>query len=204
MKDTAEKVPVKTEKVAVKHPDSKIISIDEGETRNHLDRMVKKSVEDTLNSLLDAEVDALCRASRYERSPERVDTRAGYSTRQLHTKAGEVMLKVPKLGKLAFETSIIERYRRREASVEEAMIEMYLEGVSVRRVEDITEALRGSKVSPSTISAMNQKIYEHIESWRNRPLQGEHPYVYLDGIWLKRSWGGGSGKRLCHGGHRSG
>jgi putative transposase len=182
-KDTTEKVPVK-------HLGSKIISIDEGEIRNHLDQMVKKSVEETLNSLLDAEADALCNASRYERSPERVDTRAGYYTRQLHTKAGEVTLKVPKLRKLPFETSIIERYRRREASVEEAMIEMYLAGVSVRRVEDITEALWGSKVSPSTINAMNQKIYEHIESWRNRPLQGEHPYVYLDGIWLKRSWGG--------------
>lgn len=132
----------------------KIISIDEGEIRNHLDQMVKKSVEDTLNSLLDAEADALCRASRYERSPERVDTRAGYYTRQLQTKAGEVTLKMPKpkLRKLPFETSIIERYRRREASVEEAMIEMYLAGVSVRRVEDITEALWGSKVSPSTNS----------------------------------------------------
>jgi putative transposase len=169
---------------------SKIISIDEGEIRNHLDEMVRKSVEDTLNSLLDAEADALCNATRYERSPDRVDTRAGHYARQLHTKAGEVTLKVPKLRKLTFETSIIERYRRREASVEEAMIEMYLAGVSVRRVEDITEALWGSKVSPSTISNMNRKIYGHIENWRNRPLEGEHPYVYLDGIWLKKNWGG--------------
>lgn len=81
---------------------------------------------------------------------------------------------------MPFETSIIKQYRRREASVEEAMIEMYLAGVSVRRVEDITEALWGSKVSPSTINAMNQKIYGHIESWRNRLLQGEYLYVYLD------------------------
>ena len=81
-----------------------------------------------------------------------MDTRAGYYTRQLQTKAGEVTPKKPKLRKLPFETSIIERYRRREASVEEAMIEMYLAGVSVRRVEDITEALWGSKVSPSTNS----------------------------------------------------
>ena len=168
----------------------KIISIDEGEIRNHLGEMVRKSVEDTLNSLLDAEADALCNAARYERSPDRTDTRAGHYTRQLHTKAGEVTLKVPKLRKLTFETSIIERYRRREASVEEAMIEMYLAGVSVRRVEDVTEALWGSRVSPSTISNMNKKIYGHIENWRNRPLGGEHPYVYLDGIWLKKNWGG--------------
>ena len=69
-------------------------------------------------------------------------------------------------------------------------MEMYLAGVSVRRVEDITEALWGTKVSPSTVSALNQKIYEQIEAWRTDPIEGEHAYVYLDGLWLKRSWGG--------------
>ena len=93
--------------------------------------------------LLDAEADALCGASRYERSPDRVDRRAGHYDRKLHTKAGEVTLKMPKLRKQPFETAIIERYRRRESSVEEALIEMYIAGVSVRRVEDITEALWG-------------------------------------------------------------
>ena len=89
-----------------------------------------------------------------------------------------------------FETAIIERYRRRESSVEEALIEMYLAGVSVRRVEDITEALWGTRVSPSTVSDLNKKIYATIDAWRNRPIEGEHPYVYLDGIVLKRSWAG--------------
>ncbi len=100
-------------------------------------------------------------------------------------------LKVPKLKGIPFETAIIERYRRRECSVEEALIEMYLAGVSVRRVEDITEALWGTKVSSGTISNLNKKAYEHIETWRNRPLNGgEYPYVYVDGIFMKRSWGG--------------
>ena len=77
------------------------------------------------------------------------------------------------------------------SSVEEALIEMYLAGVSVRRVEDITEALWGSKVSPATISELNKKAYVHIEDWRNRPLQGgRYPYVYVDGIYLHRNWGG--------------
>jgi transposase-like protein len=101
-----------------------------------------------------------------------------------------VSLKVPKLRKLPFETAIIERYRRREASVEEAMLEMYYAGVSMRRVEDITEALWGTRVSPSTVSELNQKIAGQIEAWRNQPIEGEHAYIYLDGIWLKRSWGG--------------
>lgn len=152
--------------------------------------MVGRTVEETLNALLDAEADRLCGARRYERSPDRVDTRAGHYERQLHTKAGEVTLQVPKLRKLPFESAIIERYKRREVSVEEALVEMYLAGVSVRRVEDITEALWGTRVSPSTVSELNQKIAVKIDEWRHQPFEGDHAYVYLDGIWLKRSWGG--------------
>jgi putative transposase len=166
------------------------LQLDEAKVRAHLDEVVRGTVEQTLNALLDAEADRACGAGRYERSPDRADTRAGSYTRKLATKAGEVALKVPRLRKLPLETAIIERYRRRESSVEEALIEMYLAGVSVRRVEDITEALWGTRVSPSTVSELNQRIYAQIEQWRNRRIEGEHPYVYLDGIWLKRSWGG--------------
>ena len=67
---------------------------------------------------------------------------------------------------------------------------MYLAGVSVRRVEDITEALWGTRVSSGTVSNLNQKAYEHIEEWRCRPLTGKYAYVYVDGVYLKRSWGG--------------
>ena len=97
-------------------------------------------------------------------------------------RAGEVTLKVPKLRQQTFETAIIERYRRREASVEEALIEMYLAGVSVRRVEGITEALWGTKVSPGKISNLNKKVDKKIEKWRCRPIEEDVPYVYLDGI----------------------
>lgn len=164
--------------------------IDEQQVRGHVDRVVRESVEQTLNAMLDAEADALCGAKRYERTDDRADTRAGSYTRKLQTKAGEVNLKVPRLRSLPFETQIIERYKRRESSVEEALIEMYLAGVSVRRVEDITQALWGTRVSASTVSELNQKVYGHIEDWRNKPIEGEFPYVYLDGICLKRSWGG--------------
>lgn len=97
---------------------------------------------------------------------------------------------MPKLKGIQFETAIIERYKRRECSVEEALIEMYLAGVSVRHVEDITETLWSTKVSSGIISNLNQKVYKHIEEWRQRPLTGEYPYVYVDGIYLKRCWGG--------------
>ena len=167
-----------------------VVQIDEGKIQAHLDQVVRATVEETLNALLDAEADQLCGAKRYERTEARRDTRAGSYERQLHTRAGEVTLKVPKLRSLPFETAIIERYRRRESSVEEALIEMYLAGVSVRRVEDITQALWGTRVSASTVSDLNQKIYRQIEEWRQRPLEGDFPYVFLDGLWLKRSWGG--------------
>ncbi len=171
-------------------PLDNVIHIDDERIQDHLGKIVRGSVEETLNALLEAEADRLCNAERYERSEARRDTRAGSYERKLQTRAGEVKLKVPKLRRQTFETAIIERYRRREASVEEALMEMYLAGVSVRRVEDITEALWGTRVSPGTVSNLNKKIYEQIEAWRNKPIEGEHPYVYLDGIVLKRSWAG--------------
>jgi transposase-like protein len=166
------------------------IRVNDGQLRGHIDEVVRSSVEETLNGLLQAEADQICRAGRYQRSAERVDTRAGHYERRLETKAGAVVLKMPKLRSLPFETAIIERYRRRESSVEEALVEMYLAGVSVRRVEDITEALWGTRVSSGTVSRLNQKIYRHIEAWRHRALEGEFPYLFLDGVVLKRSWAG--------------
>ena len=167
-----------------------VIQIDEARIRDHLGEMVRGTVVETLNALLDAEADRLCGAGRYERSEGRQDTRAGSYERTLETRAGDVTLKVPKLRRQTFETAIIERYRRRESSVEEALIEMYLAGISVRRVEDITEALWGTRVSPSTVSNLNKKIYAKIEAWRHRSIEGEHPYLYLDGIVMKRTWAG--------------
>lgn len=167
-----------------------LIKIDKERLNTHLDQIVRGTVEETLNGLLDAEADHLCQARRYERVDGRKDTRAGYYTRKLQTKAGEVNLKMPKLRTLPFETAIIERYRRRESSVEEALIEMYLAGVSVRRVENITETLWGTRVSPATVSNLNQKVYARIDKWLNEPITGRYAYVFLDGIWLKRQWGG--------------
>jgi putative transposase len=169
---------------------SQIIKIDEAKVSSHLGDLVRKTVQQTLNELLDAEAQELCNARRYERTEARKDCRAGFYQRKLQTQAGEVPLNMPKLRYAKFETAIIERYRRRECSVEEALMEMYLAGVSVRRVEDITEALWGTRVSAGAISDLNQKLYEQIDAWRNEPIRGEYPYVYLDGICLKRTWAG--------------
>lgn len=169
----------------------KIVQLNEEVIKGQIKELVRGSVEATLNGLLEAEAQKLTQAAKYERSEERRGYRSGHYSRNLTTTSGDVTLHVPRLKGISFETAIIERYRRRESSVEEALIEMYLAGVSVRRVEDITEALWGSKVSPSTISELNKKAYVHIEDWRNRPLQGgKYPYVYVDGIYLRRNWGG--------------
>jgi transposase-like protein len=149
--------------------------------------LVRGSVEQTLNAMLEAEAEQLCREGRYERSAQRMDTRAGHYQQKLQTQSGDVVLNVPKLRNVPFETAIIERYRRREASIEKALIEMYLAGVSVRRVEDITQALWGTRLSPGLVSKLNQNVYGHIEAWRTRTIDGRFAYVYLDGVLLKRS-----------------
>ena len=169
----------------------KIVQLNEKIIKGQLKELVRGSLEETLNELLKKEAESLTQAARYKRSEARQGYRSGHYNRNLTTTSGDITLHMPRLKGVSFETTIIERYRRRESSVEEALIEMYLAGVSVRRVEDITEALWGSKVSPTTISELNKKAYVHIEDWRNRPLQGgRYPYVYVDGIYLRRNWGG--------------
>ena len=147
----------------------KIVQFNEKIIKGQIKELVRGSVEETLNELLEKEAESLTQAARYERSEARQGYRSGHYG-NLATTSGDVTLHVPRLKGVSFETAIIERYRRRESSVEETLIEMYLAGVSVRRVEDITEALWGSKVSPATISELNKKAYVHIEGWRNRPL----------------------------------
>jgi transposase-like protein len=109
----------------------KIVQLNEGAIKNELKDLVRDSVEETLNSLLAQEAEQLTQAAKYERTSRRQGYRSGNYTRKLGTTSGEVSLKVPNLKGIQFETAIIERYRRRESSVEEALIEMYLAGVSV-------------------------------------------------------------------------
>ena len=124
-----------------------VVQINQEVLHNNLSDYVRKNLEDVLNELPDAEADRLCHAKRYERNAERASTRTGSYKRNFETTSGKVTLSIPRLRNLPFETAIIERYRRRESSIEEAMMEMYLSVVSVRRVEDITEALWGAGVS---------------------------------------------------------
>jgi transposase-like protein len=106
----------------------KIVTLNEEAIKGEIRELVRGSVEETLNGLLEAEADKLTQAARYERSAERQGYRSGHYERNLTTTSGDVTLHVPRLKGIGFETAIIERYRRRESSVEEALIEMYLAG----------------------------------------------------------------------------
>ncbi len=144
-----------------------VFQVDEGRVKSFLEEKLRGTIEEMMNQMLDAEADALCQAQKYQRTPARQITRSGSYQRKLHTTVGEVNLKMPRLRSLPFETQIIERYRRRQSSVEESLMEMFLAGVSVRRVEDITEALWGVREKPGVVCDLNQKVYERIEAWRN-------------------------------------
>lgn len=118
-----------------------IIQIDQNLLETRLDRLVAEKVAELLNAMLDAEADEIANAAKYERTGERKAYRAGHYDRSLTAKAGRLALKVPKLKGAVFESAVIERYRRREESVEEALIDMYLAGVSTRQVDDISQLL---------------------------------------------------------------
>jgi len=167
-----------------------IVTFDESAIKNELRELVRKTVEETVNALLEEEADNLVGAERYERTASREAYRAGHYGRKFTTTSGVVGIEMPKLKGIRFTTAIIERYKRREISVEEAIVEMYLAGVSTRRIEDVGEILWGASVSAGTVSNLNEKAFAGIEEWRSRPLTCEYRYVYVDGIYLKRSWGG--------------
>src|SRR4029450_11371457 len=113
-------------------PMGQVIQIDEARIQDHLGEMVRGTVEEVLNAMLDAEADQLCGAGGDGRGEAQKDTRAGSYERSLETRAGQVSLKIPKLRRQTFETAIIERYRRRESSVEGALIPSEVTGVGTR------------------------------------------------------------------------
>ena len=148
----------------------KSVQLNEEVIKGQLKELVRGSVEETLNELLEKEAESLTQAARYERSEARQGYRSGHYDRNLTTTSGDVTLHVPRLKGVSFETAIIERYRRRESSVEEALIEMYLAGVSVRRVEDITEALWGSIALRPVALTHTGKCAERVLSVISRSL----------------------------------
>ncbi|OSG90500.1 transposase, IS256 [Bifidobacterium adolescentis] len=150
-------------------PDSNIIQIDQNLFETKLDRLVTEKMTQILNAMLDAEADEITGAARYERKEGRKAYRAGHYERTLTAKAGRLELRVPKLKGAVFESAVIERYRRRESSVEEALMEMYLAGVSTRQVDDISKLLWGDRMPSQTLSDKLKRVYDDIDRWRITP-----------------------------------
>ena len=146
-----------------------IVTVDEESLRKDIENLVRKTVEETPDALLDEEASELVGAGRYERTAGREAYRSGHYARKLVTGAGEVELNVPKLRGATFQTAVIERYRRRETSVEEAIVEMYLAGVSTRRIEDVSELLWGAPVSSGAVSMTCVKISDTQTRGIKRP-----------------------------------
>jgi transposase-like protein len=153
-----------------------VIRIEREKIRSHLDEVVRSSVQETI-----------CNANRCERSADRVDLRAESCERKLHVKAGEVTQEAPRLWTRAPETQIIERRRRREQRGRG--IGRDASGGRKRPPRrGLYGGAVGGRVSPSTVRELKQKDRRQGKARRNRPIEGSHPYVFLDGVWLKRSW----------------
>ena len=138
------------------------VSLNKESPRADLGELVRRTVEDTLNGLLEEEAGDLVGAERHGRTFDREAYRAGHYERRLATTSGEATIRMPKLKGMRFATAIIERYRRRETGVEEAMTGTCLAGASTRRIEDVGEILWGSSVSASTVSSLNERAFEAV------------------------------------------
>ena len=142
----------------------KIVQLNEEVIKGQIKELVRGSVEETLNELLEKEAESLTQAARYERSEARQGYRSGHYDRNLTTTSGDVTLHMPRLKGVSFETAIIERYRRRESSVEEALIEMYLAGVSVFH-ENLRLKRKERGLSQEELASRLHVVRQTISKW---------------------------------------
>lgn len=158
--------------------------------RSWIERVIRSAVKAVLEEILEAEMASHLGAAPGQRTEARAGYRNGSYTRGLRTRVGEIDVSVPRDRAGSFRPGVFERYRRMESPLEEALLRAYLEGVSTRRVGDIAEALGGEGLSATSISRLNGRLSERLETWRERPLLGAYPYLFLDGISLTVRWGG--------------
>jgi len=170
-----------------------VIGLEKTKVDAWIEDKIRGAIKEVLDGIMETEAEELLCAKPYERSEDRADYRNGKRKRKLTTRVGEIELEVPRMRVLQFQTEVIERYRRMEISLEEAMIEMYLSGISTRRISDITKALCDTTVSASKQSRLNKRVYERLEAFINRPLETYYPYLsylYVDGMVIKSRMSG--------------
>jgi putative transposase len=141
---------------------------------------LRQLVEAALNRFLDAEISEHLQAGPYERSDARTGYRNGYRARQLKTRVGTISLSVPMDREGTFRTELFDRYQRSEKALVGTLMEMYLEGVSTRKVREVTEALCGTSFSKSTVSRLVGSLDADLAAWRERRLEVAYPYLIVD------------------------
>lgn len=149
-----------------------------------LEERIRLSIRHTLITVLEEEVNEFTQAEPYQRTKERKDYRNGYYERDLVTTAGEIEnLPVPRT-RQGFRTELFERYQRRMADLDEAILEMFVKGVSTEQVGNVIETLTGTHPSASTVSRVFHTLEGEFEAWKKRPLQGHYLYVFADGTYF--------------------
>jgi transposase-like protein len=142
--------------------------------------VLRESLLWVCQQLMEAEVSELVGAGRGERAPEeRLTHRNGYRPRPWHTRAGELELAIPKLRRGSYFPSFLEPRRRSEQALVSVVQEAYVAGVSTRKVDQVVESL-GLRISKSEVSRICQGLDEQVDAFRNRPLEGRYPYLWLD------------------------
>jgi putative transposase len=142
-------------------------------------------VQEIVQQILEAEMDEALGAEKSERTPHRNGYRSGYYPRTLVTRVGKLELRVPQDRQGRFRTEVFERYQRSEKALVGALAEMYIQGVSTRKVKEITEQLCGHEVSAATVSRVNKSLDEELEKFADRRLEEEYPYLVLDARYEK-------------------
>lgn len=142
-------------------------------------------MEAVLDQILDAQAAEQIGAQRYERTDSRQTSRNGYRERTLKTRVGTLTLHIPKLRDGTFSTDLFARYQRSEQALQLAIMEMYINGVSTRKVTRITETLCGTSFSKSTVSSLNAKLDEEIQAFKQRQLTGGYKYLIADAVYIK-------------------
>lgn len=141
--------------------------------------------EHTLHRLMDFEVEALIGAARHERTEERTTWRNGHRPRKLESRLGTLELKIPKLRQGSYFPAFLEPRKTAEKALTAVIQEAWIQGVSTRKVDDLVQALGMTGISKSQVSALCQEIDERVQSFLERPLAGEWPYLWLDATYLK-------------------
>jgi putative transposase len=158
--------------------------------KRNIEARVREAVKAVLEEVLREEMTEHLKAGYRELTPTRKGERNGYYQRSLLTPAGKIeRLEVPRDREGEFVTEVFERYKRMTGNVEEAILEMYLSGISTRKIAGITDALSRVKIGKDVVSRISERLREQQRAWRERPLEKAYPYLYLDATYLKVRWG---------------